>query len=173
MEEKEIERALTNKGFKAKRVMNLKQRDNSASSVFMITVPCTEIEVIYKVADICRMRVTVTPFKMRQLRRFTSRNVPPMSCVQETDKPTTCERDTAGYETKVDPITEPQGELPTTDLRETKVSSTQSARKCTQKRNDSKVQKSSPELAKPMKPTETKGERVSSKKKQRTPKKEQ
>ncbi|GJQ87974.1 hypothetical protein Trydic_g12903 [Trypoxylus dichotomus] len=58
MEEKEIESALTNKRFKVMKVANLKRRDNSASSVFTITVPRTGIEATYKVTNICGMRVT-------------------------------------------------------------------------------------------------------------------
>ncbi|GJQ70707.1 hypothetical protein Trydic_g641 [Trypoxylus dichotomus] len=66
MEEKRIANALTNKGIKVKKVAYLKRRDNSASSVFIITFLRMEIEAAYKVTDICGIRVTVTPFKSRK-----------------------------------------------------------------------------------------------------------
>ncbi|GJQ67575.1 hypothetical protein Trydic_g8383 [Trypoxylus dichotomus] len=75
-------------------------------------------------------------------------------------------------------------ELPTINVRETRLSRPQKARKCTQNRDDSKsekvtyatvtkAQKGSPEPPKPKKLTEKKMETVSSKKKQNIPTKDQ
>lgn len=64
-----VSRDFEAKGITVKAVNNLRKRRKQPSSVYIVTVPRSQMEAAYKVVEVCGIRMTMSSFN--------SRNAPP------------------------------------------------------------------------------------------------